>query len=30
VGPGAGGLETGYALICDLLAMNRALDRTGE
>jgi homoserine dehydrogenase len=24
VGPGAGRLETGYALVCDLLAMHRA------
>lgn len=30
VGPGAGRLETGYALVCDLLAMHRALDRTGR
>ena len=29
VGPGAGRLETGYALVGDLLAMNRALERTG-
>jgi homoserine dehydrogenase len=29
MGPGAGRLETGYALVCDLLAMHRALDRTG-
>ncbi len=30
IGPGAGRLETGYALVCDLLAMHRKLDRTGE
>jgi len=30
VGPGAGRLETGYALVCDLLAIHRELDRTGK
>ena len=30
VGPGAGRMETGYALVCDLLAMHRALDRKGQ